>query len=253
MNNNQLLRYSRHILLKDIDIKGQEKFLAAHALIVGIGGLGSPAALYLAAAGFGKLTLVDHDVVNLTNLQRQIMYTTAQLGELKVYSGKSILEKINPDIQVIASSKRIDDNHLNAFVPEADVVLDCSDNFITRYAVNRACVQYKVPLVSGAAVCFNGHIGVFNTSSIEHSLPSCYACLFPQKSEFSELPCSMFGVFAPLVGIIGALQAAEALKLVAKIGRSLACRLQILNAYDMTWTNINLVRNPLCAVCSHLY
>ncbi len=246
MNDQQLLRYSRHILLDDIDIAGQEKLLAGHALVIGVGGLGSPAALYLASAGMGKITLVDDDTVDLTNLQRQIMHTTARVGQRKVESGRQALEEINPDIEIVAVAERVSDARLAELVRTASVVLDCSDNFATRHAVNRACVQHKVPLVSGAAIRFDGQISVFDTRRDD---APCYACLFPPDQKFDEVQCSTMGVFAPLVGIIGTMQAAEALKLVAGIGESLSGRLQILDARSMEWTSIRFARNAACPVC----
>ncbi len=246
MKDQQLLRYSRHILLDDIDIAGQEKLLAAHALIIGAGGLGSPAALYLASAGIGKITLVDDDTVDLTNLQRQIMHTSARVGQLKVDSGRQALQEINPDIEINAINERVNDVSLSALVSQATVVLDCSDNFATRHAVNRTCVEHKVPLVSGAAIRFDGQISVFDTRSPQ---APCYACLFPPDQHFEEVQCSTMGVFSPLVGIIGSMQAAEALKLVAQIGTSLAGRLQILDARTMEWSAIRLTRNAACPVC----
>jgi len=246
MNDQQLLRYSRHILLDEIDIDGQQKLLAGHALIIGSGGLGSPAAMYLAAAGIGRITLVDHDTVDLTNLQRQIMHTTGRVGMSKVESGRLALEQINPDVEVIALAERVSDVQLQALVPAATVVLDCSDNFATRHAVNRACVQHRRPLVSGAAIRFDGQISVFDART---ALAPCYACLFPPDQQFEEVQCATMGVFTPLVGIIGAMQAAEALKLVAGIGLSLAGRLQIFDALSMEWTTIRLQRNSSCPVC----
>ncbi|MFL9876794.1 molybdopterin-synthase adenylyltransferase MoeB [Herbaspirillum rhizosphaerae] len=246
MNDQQLLRYSRHILLDDIDIAGQEKLLAGHALVIGAGGLGSPAALYLASAGMGKITLVDDDTVDLTNLQRQIMHTTTRVGQLKVESGRQALEEINPDIEIVTVAERVSDARLAELVNKASVVLDCSDNFATRHAVNRACVQHKVPLVSGAAIRFDGQISVFDTRRDD---APCYACLFPPDQQFEEVQCSTMGVFSPLVGIIGTMQAAEALKLVAGVGESLSGRLQILDARSMEWTSIRFARNAACPVC----
>jgi molybdopterin-synthase adenylyltransferase len=248
MNDNQLLRYSRHILLDDIGIEGQEKLLAAHALIIGTGGLGSPAAYYLASAGIGKITLVDNDTVDLTNLQRQILHTTERVGQPKAQSGKQTLAQINPDIEVIALNERAEGDRLAELVRQASVVLDCSDNFTTRHAVNAACVAHKVPLVSGAAIRFDGQISVFDPRRDD---APCYACLFPSDQQFEEVLCSAMGVFAPLVGIIGTMQAAEALKLVAGIGESLAGRLQLLDARTMEWTSIKVARNDGCTVCGH--
>jgi len=250
MNDQQLLRYSRHILLDEIDIEGQERLLAAHALVIGAGGLGSPAALYLASAGVGKITLVDDDIVDLTNLQRQIMHTSARVGHLKVESGRLALEEINPGIEIVAVAERVSDARLSALVQSASVVLDCSDNFATRHAVNRACVLHRVPLVSGAAIRFDGQISVFDTRRAD---APCYACLFPPDQQFDEVQCSTMGVFSPLVGIIGAMQAAEALKLVAGVGESLAGRLQILDARNMEWTSIRFARNAACPVCGTVH
>ncbi|WP_025918160.1 HesA/MoeB/ThiF family protein, partial [Herminiimonas sp. CN] len=227
MNDNQLLRYSRHILLDEIGIEGQEKLLAAHALIIGAGGLGSPAALYLASAGVGTITLVDNDIVDLTNLQRQILHTTGRIGQAKVFSGQQALMQINPEVNVIALNERLQGERLNELVSGASVVLDCSDNFSTRHAINQACVFNKVPLVSGAAIKFDGQISVFDQ---RQAGAPCYACLFPPDQHYEEVRCSTMGVFAPLVGIIGATQAAEALKLIAGIGTSLAGRLLLLDA-----------------------
>ena len=248
MNDNQLLRYSRHILLDEIGIEGQESLLAAHALVIGAGGLGSPAAYYLASAGIGRITLVDNDTVDLTNLQRQILHTTERIGQPKAQSGRQTLLQINPEIEVIALNERARDERLAELVRQASVVLDCSDNFATRHAVNRACVAHKVPLVSGAAIRLDGQISVFDTRKED---APCYACLFPPDEQFEEVQCSTMGVFAPLVGIIGTMQAAETLKLVAGIGESLAGRLLLLDARNMEWTSIKVARNPECMVCGH--
>jgi molybdopterin/thiamine biosynthesis adenylyltransferase len=246
MNDHQLLRYSRHILLDDIDIQGQEKLLAAHALVIGAGGLGSPAAFYLASAGIGKITLVDDDTVDLTNLQRQILHTTARVGQPKTASGKQTLHEIKPDIDIVALQERVAGERLHALVRDATVVLDCSDNFATRHAINRACVANRVPLVSGAAIMFDGQVSVFDAR--DGNAP-CYACLFPEDQQFEEVNCATMGVFAPLVGIIGSMQAAEALKLAAGIGQSLAGRLLLLDARTMEWSSIKIARNVDCAVC----
>ena len=247
MNDQQLLRYSRHILLDDVGIEGQERVLAAHAIVIGAGGLGSPAALYLAASGVGRITLVDDDAVDLTNLQRQIMHTTARVGMAKVESGREAMLQINPDIAVTALRERVDAARLAELVGSADVVLDCSDNFATRHAVNHACVQARVPLVSGAVIRFDGQLSVFDTRA---AASPCYACLFPADSQVEEVACSTMGVFAPLVGVVGAMQAAEALKLLAGAGRSLAGRLLMLDGRSMEWTDIGIARNPTCPVCA---
>lgn len=246
MNDNQLLRYSRHILLDEIGIEGQQKLLNAHALVIGVGGLGSPAAYYLASAGIGRITLVDNDTVDLTNLQRQILHTTDRIGLSKAKSGQQTLTQINPEVEIVALAERATGERLNELVRDASVVLDCSDNFVTRHAINRACVANKVPLVSGAAIRFDGQISVFNANNVKSP---CYSCLFPQDQQFEEVQCSTMGIFAPLVGIIGAMQAAEALKLVAGIGESLTGRLLLLDARSMEWNSIKIQRSPICPVC----
>ncbi|MFC3107879.1 HesA/MoeB/ThiF family protein [Undibacterium arcticum] len=246
MNDNQLLRYSRHILLDEIGIEGQSRLLAAHALVIGAGGLGSPVALYLASAGIGRITLVDNDSVDLTNLQRQILHNTERVGQPKAHSGQRTLAAINPEVAVLALTERLAGERLHELVRGADVVLDCSDNFSTRHAINQACVTNQVPLVSGAAIRFDGQISVFDPRRADSP---CYACLFPPEQQYEEVACATMGVFAPLVGIIGSMQAAEALKLVAGIGQSLAGRLLLLDALGMEWTSIAIARNAGCSVC----
>jgi len=243
----ELLRYSRHILLDEIGIEGQTRLLAAHALVIGAGGLGSPVALYLGTAGVGRITLVDDDLVDLTNLQRQIAHTAARIGQPKADSARSTVLAINPAVRVDALRLRADAAFLDRAVAEADVVLDCSDNYATRQAVNAACVRHAKPLVSGAAIGFDGQISVYDSRAVD--LP-CYACVFPPEASFEEVRCATMGVFAPLVGIIGAMQAAEALKLLAGIGSPLAGRLQMLDARRMEWTEIRLARQPACPVCA---
>jgi molybdopterin-synthase adenylyltransferase len=246
MNDDQLLRYSRHILLDEIGIEGQQRLLDARALVIGAGGLGSPVALYLATAGVGRITLVDHDTVDLTNLQRQIAHRSDSVGTPKVESAMRTMQAINPGAQVTTLQQRADAALLDRLVPEADVVLDCSDNFATRHAVNAACVRHARPLVSGAAIGFDGQISVYDTRGPEQP---CYACIFPPEAAFEEARCSTMGVFAPLVGIIGTMQAAEALKLLARCGTSLAGRLQMLDARRMEWTEVRIARQAGCAVC----
>ncbi len=247
MTDDQLLRYSRHILLDEIGIEGQERILAAHVLIVGAGGLGSPAALFLGSAGVGTLTLVDDDVVDLTNLQRQIAHTAQRVGQAKVDSAAQAVHAINPGVQVRAVRERVDGAALAALVRDADVVLDCSDNYRTRQAINAACVHGARPLVAGAAIRFDAQIAVFDRSRED---APCYACLFAPDAQFAEVQCSTMGVFAPLVGIIGTMQAAEALKLiVGGIGESLAGRLLLLDGRDMQWTQLRVARDPACQVC----
>jgi molybdopterin-synthase adenylyltransferase len=246
MDDNQLLRYSRHILLDDLGIEGQEKLLAAHALIIGAGGLGSPVALYLGSAGVGRITIVDNDVVDATNLQRQIAHNLARVGVNKAKSAKESIAAINPDPKVRVVTKRADAADLQALVQSASVVIDCCDNFATRHAVNAACVQHKVPLVSGAAIRFDGQISVYDSRRADSP---CYACIFPQEATVEETRCAVMGVFAPLVGIIGSMQAAEALKLICGIGQNLTGRLQMLDGRSMEWNEVRVPRNLSCRVC----
>ena len=246
MNDDQLLRYSRHILLDELGIEGQQRLLAAHVLVIGAGGLGSPVLMYLGTAGVGRITVVDHDTVDLTNLQRQIAHTTARVGTPKVTSAAQTVAAINPGIEVIALQERADAPRLAQLVAAADLVLDCSDNFATRHAVNAACVAHRKPLVSGAAIGFDGQVSVYDTRAETNP---CYACVFPPEAAFEEVRCATMGVFAPLVGIIGTVQAAEALKLLAGVGSSLAGRLQMLDARAMEWTEIRIARNAACSVC----
>ena len=247
MNDNQLLRYSRHILLDEIGIEGQQKLLDAHALVIGAGGLGSPAALYLASGGVGRVTLVDDDEVDLTNLQRQVMHTTARVGRPKAQSGKEAMLAINPDVEVSALCERAAGERLQQLVRSATVVLDCSDNFATRHAVNRACFAAGVPLVAGAVIRFDGQISVYDPRQRQSP---CYACLFPEDGKFEDAACSTMGVFAPLVGVVGAMQAAEAMKLIIGAGQSLAGRQLLLDGSSMEWTSISIARNDACQVCA---
>lgn len=247
MNDDQLLRYSRHILLPQIGIEGQDAIVAARVLVVGAGGLGSPAAMYLAAAGVGTLVLADGDSVDLTNLQRQILHTQASVGRPKVDSGRDALTRLNPEARVIPLARRLEGSALDAEVAAADVVLDCSDNFATRHAINRACVAYRKPLVSGAAVRFDGQVSVFD---LRQPTSPCYHCLFPEGEDVEEVRCAVMGVFAPITGIVGAMQAAEALKLLAGCGEPLVGRLLLLDALGMEWRTIRLGRDPACEVCA---
>lgn len=246
MNDNQLLRYSRHILLPQIGYEGQEKLTKSHALIVGAGGLGSPAALYCAASGVGKITICDFDIVDLTNLQRQIIHTTQSVGTNKALSAQQTIYEINPDVVVHTVQQKSSEVEFKKLAETADVVIDCSDNFATRYALNRVCFALKKPLVSGAAIGFEGQITVFD---FRHEASPCYHCLFPDNGEDTDLRCATNGVFAPLVGMIGTAQAAEALKLIMNIGESLQGRLLLLDALSMEWRTIKLSRDPKCVVC----
>ncbi len=248
MNDEQLLRYSRHILLAELGVEAQEKLNQSHALIIGAGGLGSPASLYLATSGVGKLTLCDGDVVDLTNLQRQIVHRNDAIGTSKAVSARRTLLDINPDIEITAVSERLSGDALEQRITEADVVLDCCDNFATRHAVNRACVKYKKPLVSGAGIRFDGQISVFD---MRHDSSPCYNCLFSEDQEFEETRCAVMGVFAPLVGIIGAMQAAEAIKVLTGCGETLNGRFLMLDGLSMEWRSLKLNKDIQCKVCSH--
>ena len=241
-----LLRYSRHLLLEDVGVEGQRRILKSRVLIIGAGGLGSPAAMYLACSGAGNITIVDDDTVDLTNLQRQIMHSTERIGQAKVLSAQSTLAQLNPAVQVQALQTRADAKLLQSLVAQADVVLDCCDNFQTRQAINAVCVQYRVPLVSGAAIGMDGQIAVYDPR--DPNAP-CYACVFAPDTPPEEARCATMGVLAPLVGVIGAMQALEALKLLAQTGTSLNGYLLMLDARSMEWTRLRVQKNPACSVC----
>jgi molybdopterin/thiamine biosynthesis adenylyltransferase len=245
MDDRQRLRYSRHLLLNEFGEEAQERLLAARALVVGAGGLGSAALLYLASSGMGRITICDGDHVDLTNLQRQVVHRDASIGQPKAASAADTLRAINPEIDVVVLEERAGPERLAALVREADVVLDCSDNFGTRHALNRACVAARKPLVSGAGIRFDGQVAVFDLRRPESS---CYHCLFPEAPGEEER-CATMGVFAPLVGVIGTMQAMEAIKLVAGIGLTLAGRLQLFDALGARWHEVRLSRDPHCAVC----
>jgi len=245
MNDQQLLRYSRQIMLPQVDIAGQQKLLNARILIVGAGGLGSPAAMYLAAAGVGQISIYDDDQVDLTNLQRQIAHDTGDIGLDKAISTLNTLKRINPDVVVLARKARLQGALLEQEVAQADVVLDCSDNFTTRFAINHACVKQKTPLVSGAAIRFEGQISVFTSGSDDSP---CYNCLY--QSEGEELQnCSRNGVIAPITGIVGSVQALEAMKLIMNVGESLSGRLLLVDGLSMEWQTLRLKKNPACPTC----
>jgi len=245
MNDNQLLRYSRQIMLPDVDIEGQETLLAARVLIIGLGGLGSPVAMYLAAAGIGHLTLVDFDAVDLTNLQRQIVHTTDRIGINKAASAAKTLRELNPDVSISCIEKLLDANELAAQIKQATVVVDCTDNFTTRFAINAACVAAKVPLVSGAAIRMEGQIAVFDSRN-ENS--PCYRCLYEENDD--DLTCAANGVLAPLVGVIGSMQALETIKLICGFGTTLAGRLLLLDARHLQWRELKLPKDKNCPVCA---
>jgi len=247
MNDEQLLRYSRHILLPEIGIEGQQRLLGSHALLIGAGGLGSPIALYLASAGVGRITICDDDTVDLTNLQRQIVHRTESIGEPKAHSARVTLGSINPQVEVIAVTERVSGERLHALVADSDVVLDGSDNFATRHAVNRACIRHRKPLVSGAAVRFDGQVSVFDLRRVD---APCYACLFPEAGENEDTPCAIMGVFAPITGIVGTIQSAEALKLLIGTGELLAGRVLLIDALTMQLRTIGLRKDAACPACA---
>jgi molybdopterin/thiamine biosynthesis adenylyltransferase len=247
MRDEELLRYARHILLDDVGIEGQTTLLASRVLVVGAGGLGSPVCLYLASAGVGELVVADDDTVELSNLQRQIMHTNDRVGMPKVDSARTAVAQINPDTIVTALEKRLDSVSLGEQVSQVDLVLDCCDNFDTRHAVNQACVTHQVPLVSGAAVRFEGQVCVYDT---RQETSPCYHCLFPQGHDVTPTDCATMGVFAPLVGIIGSLQAAEAIKVLTGIGQPLVGRLVIFEARRSHWHEVKVPRDPVCPVCA---
>lgn len=254
MNDEQLLRYSRHILLEEIGIDAQQRLINATALVVGVGGLGSPAAFYLASAGIGRILLADGDRVDLTNLQRQILHRNDRIGMQKTASGKLTLAAINPDVDIVALPRLADtaSGHaaLGEAVSKADVVLDCSDNFVTRHAVNRWCVRHRVPLVSGAAIRFDGQLMVFDSRQVQSP---CYNCLFPEAEDFEEVLCSQLGVFAPLTGIIGTMQAGQALQLVGGFGEPLVGALLMVDGRTMAVSRVTVPRDEACRVCGSLY
>ena len=246
LNDEELLRYSRHILLNDMGIEGQSRISSAKVLVVGAGGLGCPSALYLASAGVGTLFIADNDEVDLTNLQRQVLHTTARVGMPKVESAKTHLHELNPCCTVVPIAHRLEGEALEQLVAQVDVVLDCCDNFQTRHAVNRACVKFHKPLVSGAAIQLDGQLAVFELNNPD---APCYHCLFPEGDDVSEVRCATMGVFAPLTGVIGTLQASEALKILAGFGEPMYSTLQIYDARNGEFTKMKIRKDPACAVC----
>ncbi len=246
MRDDQLLRYSRHILLDEIGIEGQERILGSHALVVGAGGLGCAAALYLGSAGVGRITMVDHDRVDLTNLQRQIAHTMGRVGQPKVESLAQAIQDINPQVQITTLQIRADVNLLDQVVPQVDVVLDCTDNFSTRQAINAASVRHRKPLVSGAAIRFDGQVCVYDPRQPDSP---CYACIFPPDATLEETRCATLGVFAPLVGVVGSMQAAETLKLLSGAGQPLTGRLLMIDGRSMEFAQVRMGRQPACSVC----
>ena len=239
-------RYSRHISLEQIGEAGQQKIADAHILVIGLGGLGSPAALYLASAGIGHLTFADFDTVELSNLQRQIAHDTQRVGQLKTESARTACLAINPDCTIDTVNYAMDEDDLAMLVPACTVVLDCSDNFPTRFAINDACIAHKVPLVSGAAIRFDGQISVYDSRQID---APCYRCLYGDADATVDT-CAQAGILGPVVGMVGCVQAIEAIKLVCGIGDSLAGRLVLFDGLAMEWNEIQLKKNPACGVCS---
>jgi molybdopterin/thiamine biosynthesis adenylyltransferase len=250
VNDDQLLRYSRHILLDEVGIEGQQRLVDAHVLVVGAGGLGSPVALYLAASGVGHISIADHDVVDITNLQRQIAHTTARVGQTKVDSASQAMLALNPEVRVTALPHKLDAAQLDALVPTVQVVVDCCDNFETRQAVNAACVKHQVPLVSGAALRMDGQLAVYDARDDKSP---CYACIFPPDHAPEEVRCATMGVLAPLVGVIGSMQAMETVKLITGMGSRLTGRLLMLEGRGMEWNDVRLQRNMACPVCGASY
>ncbi len=246
MNDEQLLRYSRHILLEGVDIAGQEAISAARVLVVGAGGLGCPVALYLAASGVGTLVIADDDVVDVSNLQRQIAHATADVGSNKAQSLADSACAINPLLNVVTLPVRLQGAALQQAVADVDLVLDCSDNFATRLAVNRACVKARKPLVSGAAIRMEGQVAVFDLRKTDSP---CYACLYGEDNTEESLTCSQSGVLAPLVGVIGSMQAVEALKLLANCGESLNGRVLAFDARHAEWRTLRLKKDAGCPAC----
>ena len=246
MNDDQLLRYSRHILLPEIGVEGQQAILGARVLIIGAGGLGSPVAMYLTSAGVGTIVIADDDTVDLTNLQRQILHSAETLGRPKVESARTCLHRINPLANIVPLQMRLAGAAMDEQVAAADLVLDCCDNFATRHEINRACVKYRKPLVSGAAIRFDGQVSVYDLREPD---AACYSCLFPEGEDIEEVRCAVMGVFAPIVGMIGTTQAAEALKLIVACGTPLAGRLLLLDGLAMEWRSVAFGRDPGCAVC----
>jgi len=250
MNDEQLLRYSRHLLLEEIDVAGQEKLLSSHILIIGAGGLGSATAPYLAASGVGKITLLDHDTVELTNLQRQIMHNQDSIGKSKVDSGKQFLQRLNPNLVIDTHPEKASPVLLNKLLPNVDIVLDCTDNFATRQLINVACFKNAVPLVSGSALKFDGQLSVFD---FRDAASPCYACLFSPAEQFEEVSCASMGIFSPLVGIIGAMQAAQALQVLIGFGQPLVGRMLLWNALNTQIDEIRISRNSECLVCGQTH
>ena len=247
MKDDDLKRYSRHILLSEIDYNGQQKLLSSHVLIIGAGGLGSPASIYLAASGIGKITICDYDDVDVSNLQRQILHQDYSINQNKAISARNFLNKVNPNIKIIAVKEKLNAEQVTDLVKDVDVILDCSDNFETRYSLNKIACSQKIPLVSGAAIKFDGQICVFD---FKDNTTPCYQCLFPDSSTDEELRCSDHGVLSPVVGVIGTIQAVETIKLLLNIGGSSRGKLLIYDAKNMHWSEMYFKKDPQCVICA---
>lgn len=246
MNDEQMLRYARHIMLDEIGFEGQQKLIQSRVLILGMGGLGAPVAMYLAAAGVGHLDIIDDDTVELSNLQRQVIHTTHTIGMTKVASAKQMLEQLNPEVQIELHPYRPDAEQIHALIAQVDLVLDCSDNYRTRQILNKACFELKKPLVAAAAIRFDGQMSVYDARD---PASPCYACLFDPDDDLGPDNCATLGVFSPLLGVMGSTQATEALKLLLGIGQSLQGRLAMFNARTSTWSYLKISKNPHCKVC----
>lgn len=246
MKDDDLKRYSRHILLSEVDYNGQQKLLSSHVLIIGAGGLGSPASIYLAASGIGKITICDYDDVDVSNLQRQILHQDYSINQNKAISARNFLNKVNPNIKIIAVKEKLNAEQVTDLVKDVDVILDCSDNFETRYSLNKIACSQKIPLVSGAAIKFDGQICVFD---FQDNTTPCYQCLFPDSSTDEELRCSDHGVLSPVVGVIGTIQAVETIKLLLNIGGSSRGKLLIYDAKNMHWSEMYFKKDPQCIIC----
>jgi len=247
MKDDDLKRYSRHILLSEVDYNGQQKLLSSHVLIIGAGGLGSPASIYLAASGIGKITICDYDDVDVSNLQRQILHQDYSINQNKAISARNFLNKVNPNIKIIAVKEKLNAEQVTDLVKDVDVILDCSDNFETRYSLNKIACSQKIPLVSGAAIKFDGQICVFD---FQDNTTPCYQCLFPDSSTDEELRCSDHGVLSPVVGVIGTIQAVETIKLLLNIGGSSRGKLLIYDAKNMHWSEMYFKKDPQCVICA---
>lgn len=249
LNDQALLRYSRHILLHELDVSGQEKLLSSNALVIGAGGLGSPVSLYLASAGVGHITIVDADSVELSNLQRQIAHDMGSLGQNKAVSAMHRMKAINPEVNITVLQKHLSNEDLQRYIPKFDVIVDCSDNAETRYAVNEVCVTTHIPLVSGSAIRFSGQLAVYD---LRDKASPCYACVFPKPEENSDCSCASLGVLSPVVGVMGSLQAVEVIKLLSGLLPYSKNKLTLYDALTGDFQQIYISRSPNCPVCASI-